>query len=76
MIPIYTPSIGMLEAKNLKHCAETGWISSQGAFIEEFEKGFADWNGMAHGVATSSCTTALHLALVAIVIGKDPSISM
>ena len=74
MIPIYSPNIGKLEAKYLARCAETGWISSQGAFIQEFENGFASWNGMEHGVATSSCTTALHLALVAMGIGNGDEV--
>ena len=74
MIPIYSPSIGRLEAEKLAHCVETGWISSQGAFIKEFENEFAAWNGMTHGVSTSNCTTALHLALVAMGVGKGDEV--
>ena len=69
MIPIYSPSFNKEEKENLLNCINTGWISSQGDFIEKFEYNFANWNKMQYGVTTSSCTSALHLTLVALGIG-------
>jgi len=74
MIPIYSPSLNKEEKENLTECIDTGWISSQGKFIEQFENSFAVWNKMQYGVATSSCTTALHLSLIALGIGKHDEV--
>ena len=70
--PIAAPSFGESELENLREAMQSGWISSQGKFIPEFEKMFAHYCGVEHGVATSNGTTALHLALVALGIsGED-----
>jgi len=45
---------------------KSGWISSQGRFILEFEEKFARYCGAKHGVATANGTVALHLALKAL----------
>ncbi len=74
MIPIYEPLVGPEEKKNLIECIDTGWISSQGRFIEQFENKFSNWNKMQYGVATSSCTSALHLALTALGIGNGDEV--
>lgn len=74
MIPIYEPSFGVEEKENLLKCIDTGWISSQGEFIEEFENSFAKWNDVSHGVASSNCTTALNLALKALDIGPGDEV--
>ena len=74
MIPIFSPSFGKKEKENLLKCIETGWVSSQGEFIAEFENQFSEWNSMSYGVATSNCTTALHLALVALGIGSGDEV--
>ncbi len=74
MIPIYSPSFNKEEKNNLLECINTGWISSQGKFVEEFEGEFSDWNQMQYGVATSSCTSAIHLALIALGIGKNDEV--
>lgn len=74
MIPIFEPSFGRKEREYLTSCIDTGWISSQGRFIGEFEAAFADTAGMPFGVATSSCTTALHLALVALGIAPGDEV--
>jgi len=65
MIPLAKPVFGLAEWENLSTCLTTGWISSQGKFVKEFEDNFAKWVGCRYGVATTSGTTALHLALVA-----------
>jgi perosamine synthetase len=63
-IPIARPSFGQLEEEALINVLRSGWVS-QGPRVAEFERQFAAYVGAAHAVAVSSCTTALHLALVA-----------
>lgn len=66
MIPVAEPHIGKGEIDNLIKAMKSGWISSKGDFILEFEEKFAKYCGAKSGVATSSGTTALHLALKAL----------
>src|SRR6202166_1826481 len=63
-IPVARPSIGIEEEKAVLEVLRSGWLA-QGARVAEFEKRFAEYVGAAHALAVSSCTTALHLALVA-----------
>lgn len=63
-IPVARPSIGAEEEAAVLAALRSGWVS-QGPRVAEFEKEFAEYVGAAHAVAVSSCTTALHLALVA-----------
>lgn len=74
MIPIFTPLFEGNEREYLLDCIDTAWISSQGRYIPEFESAFAARHGLPHGVATSNCTTALHLALVAMDIGPGDEV--
>jgi perosamine synthetase len=63
-VPIARPSFGHLEEEAVIVVLRSGWVS-QGPRVAEFERQFAEYVGAAHAVAVSSCTTALHLALVA-----------
>ncbi|MFC2034059.1 DegT/DnrJ/EryC1/StrS family aminotransferase [Chloroflexota bacterium] len=74
MIPIAEPIIGDEELSNVIEAVKSGWISSKGKFIPEFEETFARYCGMKHGVATSNGTTALHLALAAMGIGPGDEV--
>ena len=62
-IPIARPSLNGNEGKYLLQCIDTNWISSNGSFIDEFERQIAEFAGTEYAVATSNGTTALHLAL-------------
>lgn len=74
MIPVAEPSLGEEELENVIKAVKSGWISSKGEFIEKFEEEFANYCGIKHGIATSSGTTALHLALTALGIGKGDEV--
>lgn len=50
--------------KYVKDCLDTGWVSSVGAYVDQFEKMTAEFAGTKYAVATSSGTTALHIALL------------
>lgn len=69
-IPVAEPEIGEEELQTVTEAVKSGWVSSKGPFIEEFEESFSNYIGMKHSVATSNGTTALHLALAALEIGK------
>ncbi len=62
-IPVNEPLIGARETEYILECLHTGWVSSEGRFIQEFEQQWADYCGMAHGVAVSSGTAALEIAV-------------
>jgi perosamine synthetase len=68
-IPVARPSIGVEEERAVLEVLRSGWVS-QGARVAEFERRFAEYVGAAHAVAVSSCTTALHLALIS--AGVEP----
>ena len=53
---------------------KSGWVSSKGPFIEEFETNFANYIGTKYGVATSNGTTALHLAFAALGIKRGDKV--
>ena len=63
-IPVARPSVGEDEEKALVAALRSGWVS-QGPRVAEFESRFAEYVGAECAVAVSSCTTALHLALIA-----------
>jgi len=73
-IPVCEPLLGGKEKDYLLDCLETNWISSQGKYIEEFSQKFAAFCGAKYGVLTTSGTTALHLALAALGIGKGDEV--
>ncbi len=63
MIPVNEPLIGENERKYVLECLETGWVSSEGRFIHEFEEQWAAYCGMSQGVAVSNGTVALEIAV-------------
>ena len=52
-IPVNTPLLSGNELKYLTECIETGWISSEGPFISEFEKKFSTYVQRKYGIAVS-----------------------
>lgn len=68
MIPVMKPWLGDDEAEAAAEAVRSGWIA-QGPRVTEFEARFAGLVDAPHGVAMSSCTTALHLSLHLLGIG-------
>lgn len=67
--PLAKPILGMPEKENLVQCITEGWVSG-GRFVAEFEQKLAKLCNRKHVAATSSGTTALHLALAALGVGE------
>jgi len=74
MIPLAEPIIGEKELKNVTKAIKSGWISSKGEFIPEFEDKFAKYCGVKYGVATSNGTVALHLALATLGVKRGDEV--
>jgi perosamine synthetase len=64
MLLLSGPNMGGNVWKYVKDCLDTGWVSSVGAYVDQFEKMSAEFAGTKYAVATSSGTTALHICLV------------
>lgn len=73
-IPVCEPFLNGNELKYVTDAVETGWISSAGKYVSEFEKQFAAYCGCKYGVALCNGTVALHLGLVALGIGKGDEV--
>jgi len=73
VIPIARPQLGEEEKALVWSAMESGQLA-QGARVAEFEAGFARYVGSPHGIATSSGTTALQLALLALGIGPGDEV--
>ncbi len=63
MIPVNEPALGEKELEYVSDCVRTGWVSSSGRYIDEFEKKWAAYCGRRHGIAVSNGTTAVQLAV-------------
>ena len=72
-VPITKPALGEEEARAPFESIKSGWVT-QGPKVAEFEKAVARYVGAKHGVATTSCTTGLHLALATIGVGPGDEV--
>src|SRR3990172_4872356 len=70
MIPVNEPRFGERELEYISECVRTGWVSSGGRFINEFEERWAAYCGRRYGIAVSNGTAALQLAVAC--LGLEP----
>ncbi|MFM7828122.1 MAG: LegC family aminotransferase [Acidimicrobiaceae bacterium] len=62
-IALHEPNIGQRENELVSKCLASGWVSSVGEYISEFEQGLAKFTNSKHAIAVVNGTAALHLAL-------------
>ena len=73
-IPVNVPKIFKQEKINVKECLDTGWISSEGQYVKQFEKSFSNYNKRLFGVAVSSGTAALEIAIKSLNLKKGDEV--
>lgn len=76
MVPVNEPVLSPNAKKYVNDCLDTGWISSSGSYIKRFEENFARYIGTKYAITTSNGTTALHLAIASLGIGKGDEVIM
>ncbi len=75
-IPIAEPLLNGNELEYVTDCVKSGWISSLGKYVRDFEQGFADYCNTVYGVATSNGTTAIHLLAATLNLGPGDEVIM
>lgn len=68
-VPLLKPYFDSEELDEIKKVLESGWVS-QGPKVEEFERRVAEYLGVKHVIAVTNCTSALHLSLLSLGIGR------
>lgn len=74
MIPVAEPQFSGNELKYVSDCITSGWVSSRGKYVAQFEQAFARFCHCDYGVATFNGTIALHLVLAALNIGPGDEV--
>ncbi len=74
MIPVNNNKLNPKSKKLLNKCIDDGWVSGEGSYVKQFEQDFAAYIGCEYGIAVSSGTTALHLALSSLDIGPGDEV--
>ena len=75
-IPVNEPLLGEREKELLIECINTGWISSEGPFVEQFEESLSKKVNRKFGISCSSGTAALDLAIASLEIGPGDEVIM
>jgi len=73
-IPVNEPLLDGNEKRYLNECIDSGWISSEGSFVERLENEFAERCGRKYGIAVSNGSVALDLAVTALEIGPGDEV--
>ncbi len=74
LLPVCEPMLAGNELKYITDAVSTGWISSAGSYVSAFEKAFAAYCGVRHGIAVCNGTVALHLALRSLGVGPGDEV--
>ncbi|MCZ7562528.1 MAG: DegT/DnrJ/EryC1/StrS family aminotransferase [Burkholderiales bacterium] len=73
-IPVAGPWITEKEIAYVTEAASTAWYSKAGTFTARFESSFSEYLGVNHAVSLPSCTSALHLSLLALGVGPGDEV--
>ena len=75
-VPVNEPLLNGNEKKYLNECIDTGWVSSDGPFIKQFENNLASYFGRKHAIAVSNGTVAIDIAVDALELGEGDEVIM
>jgi perosamine synthetase len=75
-VPVNTPLLSGNEKKYIDECIDTGWISSEGEFIKQFESRFSSYVDRKFGIAVANGSAALDIAVQALKIGSGDEVIM
>lgn len=73
-IPVNEPVVGEREKELVMECLNTGWISSEGPFVSQFEEAFSRRVGRQHGIACANGSAALDIAVAALKLGPGDEV--
>ena len=73
-IPVNEPVIGEREKELVMECLNTGWISSEGPFVSQFEEAFSRRVNRKHGIACANGSAALDIAVAALKLGPGDEV--
>ena len=73
-IPVNIPKLYKEERNNISECIKTNWISSEGKFVKVFEENFSKFNERKYGIAVSSGTAALEVAVKSLNLKKNSEV--
>ena len=73
-IPVNVPKIFKQEKVFVKECLDSSWISSEGKYVVNFEKSFSKYNKRSYGIAVSSGTAALEIAIKSLNLKKGSEV--
>jgi perosamine synthetase len=74
VIPISEPLLDERALAYVREAVKSGWISSEGRFISEFESRWAEYCGVSHGIAVSNGTAALEVAMAALMLPSESEV--
>ena len=73
---LHQPLLGGNEGKYVQQCIDTGWVSSAGQFVNDFERKLCEVTGSKYAVAVINGTAALHVALMLAGVERDTEVLM
>tara|TARA_X000000368_G_scaffold418659_1_gene419273 strand:+ start:8811 stop:9947 length:1137 start_codon:yes stop_codon:yes gene_type:complete len=74
IVPVNTPLFIGNEKKYLNDCIDTGWVSSDGAYVKKFENNFSEYIGTDYGISVCNGSVAIDLAIAALELKKGDEI--
>ena len=74
MIALSEPNITGLEKDLVNQCLETGWISTSGSFVQEFEEAISEYCDSRYAIACINGTSGLHISLKLSGVERDTEV--
>lgn len=75
-VSLHEPSFAGNEWAYVKECIDTGWVSSVGKFVDQFERQLVEYTGAKHAIAVVNGTAALHMCLILVGVESGDEVLM